>query len=607
MVQTTGLTSVAALSLLELIPPALSHGHDGLGSTVADAGATTMSHVNSSTSFTVNSPQSYFAYQEHGGFVLAHIGLMIVAWFFILPIGECVSPAVSACIAQTDHVPGVMLNVARSRLALIVQIIFLGVHSFGLLLGTVYTSKTPNLYKYNAHNKVGWIVTVVVLVQCIIGLVKLAVSFGNLEAKQEEEAAYLEFSREAFTQQEQTEAYRYSNDSGHFSASESSRSQSIASILERNEEEQQQKLREYQEFHADAEADCNEKLGLLGNAQVRRVASRISAKLSKRTIRLLDAIDSIIDCTSLLLGFVAIVSGAVVYGGAFRGNNVFNGLAHSVKGGIFFWYGLLTLGRWMGCFADMGWAWNMKPPLGVVSPRKTRIPSAEFVESFVIFIYGATNVWLEHLAAWGSAWSAQDLEHVSISIMFFGGGLCGMLVESKRVREFLNTAILNSSAARGPQHIRELLTPPKTYAISMNPFPGLIILLLGLMMSSHHQSSMVSTMVHKQWGTLFVGFALSRAVTYIMTYISPPVSYLPSRPPSELVSSFCLISGGLIFIASNKDTVAALEHYNIHAMFPFTVTMGFTAFLMAWAIIVLAVKGWALRRTQESVSKLVTA
>jgi hypothetical protein len=58
-----------------------------------------------------------------------------------------------------------------------------------------------------------------------------------------------------------------------------------------------------------------------------------------------------------------------------------------------------------------------------VGKRNASMPSAEFVESFLIFFYGATNVFLEHLAAWGSAWTAQDLEHLSITIMFFGGGL----------------------------------------------------------------------------------------------------------------------------------------------------------------------------------------
>ena len=77
----------------------------------------------------------------------------------------------------------------------------------------------------------------------------------------------------------------------------------------------------------------------------------------------------------------------------------------------------------MGCFAELGWAWNVKPSAAVVGTRKASVPSAEFVESFVIFLYGCTNVFLEHLGGWGGAWSAQDLEHVSISVMFFGGGL----------------------------------------------------------------------------------------------------------------------------------------------------------------------------------------
>jgi Protein of unknown function (Ytp1) len=130
----------------------------------------------------------------------------------------------------------------------------------------------------------------------------------------------------------------------------------------------------------------------------------------------------------------------------------------------------------------------------------------------------------------------------------------------------------------------------------MNPLPGLIILLLGLMMSSHHQDSTVSTAVHKQWGTLLVGFSLARAVTYILFFISPPTSLYPSRPPSELVSAFCLISGGLIFMASTRDVIRIMEDRGLMAMFIFTVCMGFTAFLMAYEIIVVAIKGWATRR-----------
>jgi hypothetical protein len=57
-----------------------------------------------------------------------------------------------------------------------------------------------------------------------------------------------------------------------------------------------------------------------------------------------------------------------------------------------------------------------------VAGQKWR-PSAEFVESALIFTYGSTNIFLEHLGGWGGEWSAQDLEHVSITVLFIGGGL----------------------------------------------------------------------------------------------------------------------------------------------------------------------------------------
>ena len=173
-----------------------------------------------------------------------------------------------------------------------------------------------------------------------------------------------------------------------------------------------------------------------------------------------------------------------------------------------------------------------------------------------------------------------------------------MLIESRRVRDWLNTSVLLLPTGND-LHLEEsslIHTPPRSYSFSMNPLPALIIFLLGVMMSSHHQDSMVSTAVHKQWGTLLVGFALARATTYILFFLSPPSSIFPSRPPSELVAAFCLISGGLIFMASTKDVIHIMEDHDLMAMFIFTVCMGFTAFLMAYEIIVLAINGWATRR-----------
>jgi hypothetical protein len=181
-----------------------------------------------------------------------------------------------------------------------------------------------------------------------------------------------------------------------------------------------------------------------------------------------------------------------------------------------------------------------------------------------------------------------------------------MIVESPTIRDLLNSAVLSAQ----PSTITpddESWKQPRQYRFSMNPMPGLIILLLGKMMSSHHQTSMLSTMVHAQWGTMFMGFALARALTYITLYIRPPTSYLPSRPPTEVITSFCLIAGGITFIVSNKDTVAALESYDLDAMFTFTVTMGLVALLMSWTVVVVAVKGWAVRKESASCHAKSTA
>lgn len=180
-----------------------------------------------------------------------------------------------------------------------------------------------------------------------------------------------------------------------------------------------------------------------------------------------------------------------------------------------------------------------------------------------------------------------------------------MIVESRKMRELLNSSVLTSQSPS--QYTDGSWQQPRQYSFSMNPVPGLIILLLGKMMSSHHQDSMLSAMIHSQWGGMFMGFALARGLTYITMYIRQPTSYLPTRPPTEVITAFCLIAGGITFIVSNKDTVAALESYDLDAMFIFTVTIGLTALLMAWTTVLIALKGWAVRKESTSIYAKGTA
>ena len=343
-----------------------------------------------------------------------------------------------------------MFSVAKSRLALPTQFLFLILNALGVLVGIVYNSETPDLYENNVHHKIGWIATWTMIAQTAMGMI-LAYS-GRGKSNQGSAHERASFLPSAMEEHERSyhrapmHEYRWSGDSGQGTERGSSSIHSPMSPISG------ERIRDSDEFErygkpegdfADDEVAGNSRC--CGSVVDRFFSRRLSGLISGRGLNIISAVYGTIDRLILFLGFIALVTGAVVYGGIFvsiwrricnislpltfplqRGINIFNGLAHFIKGGIFFWYGLLTFGRWMGCFADFGWAWNVKPSRDHVGKWKARVPSGEFTESFVIFLYGSTNVFLEHLAAWGGAWTAQDLEHVAISVMFFGGGLVSL-------------------------------------------------------------------------------------------------------------------------------------------------------------------------------------
>lgn len=43
-----------------------------------------------------------------------------------------------------------------------------------------------------------------------------------------------------------------------------------------------------------------------------------------------------------------------------------------------------------------------------------------------------------------------------------------------------------------------------------------------------------------------------------------------------------------------------MEYYKLDAMFAFTVALGFSAFIMAYEILMIATKAWAVKRVQRS-------
>ncbi|KAI2602682.1 hypothetical protein GGR54DRAFT_644790 [Hypoxylon sp. NC1633] len=586
-----GLAVQAALKLLALVavagalPAVLAHGSEDEGAMDMDMGQEDPKPDPESY------PPTYFSHPEHVVEIYAHIALMVVGWVIMLPIA-------------------VLFSIARSRYTLAIQFLFLCTNAIGILLGITYNANTPDLYPNNAHHKLGWLVTWVISAQVVISVVGHVAGVMGRKSSQEfgkeERQAFIPVSTEAMAEHQRmndalySQPYRHSNDSGQGTEpnTASLRSNSVSTAVGQEPPiELSDRQVQYENEDEDEDVDVHFKPAeMLPSKSASSLISRLSGKISRRSWKVILYAYNFIDRTILILGYIALCTGIITFARFFEGHGIFSGLAHWIKGGIFFWYGILTLGRWSGSFGELGWAWNVRPKQ---SSQKWR-PTAEFAEGALIFTYGSTNIFLEHLGNAGNEFSAQDLEHISITVLFIGGGLLAMLIESTRIRELLNTTVYEAALAH-PSHAysdeeREALDAPKQYEFSVNPIPALVIMLLGIMMSSHTQQSMVSSMVHKQWGNLLTGASFARGFTYVLVYLKPPRSILPSRPPTELLTAFGLIAGGTIFMASASDTVSGMIHYDLDAMFFYTVTTGFVGLLMAWVVVLLALKGWAVRK-----------
>ncbi|CEI40129.1 hypothetical protein FVEN_g12418 [Fusarium venenatum] len=567
---------------LVLFPVVVAHNH-GQGTGKMEMGIDHGSNTTQPPKHQ-NYPDTYFAHPEHSGTIYTHIALMVISWVFILPIA-------------------VMLSLARSRFTLPAQFVFLASNTLGVFLGVIYNTQTPDLYPGNAHHNIGWVVTWVICAQVLVSAVghiagTLRGNGGNGSSNEEHYFLPVPNPESELTFNSgyhDDRPYRTSDVTGRGTEPDSPSLQSDSvSTLNGMGSPLQYPGKEYED-NQDSEAPS-----LSSTVPQGTLARHVSKVAISRVWKYLDIGHKVVDRIILPFGSIAIATGIATFGRFFEGEGIFNGLAHWIKGSVFFWLGIFTLGRWSGSFGELGWAWNVRPKKYSQGWR----PSAELVESFLIFFYGSTNMFMEHLGGRGGAWTAQDMEHISITVLFLGGGLCGMLIESTCIRNLLNMTVqdiklINRHAVEDANETEG----PDTYELSLNPTPALVIMLLGLMMSSHIQHTMMSSMVHKQWGNLLLGASLARGLTYFLMFLKPPKSILPSRPPTELLAAFGLISGGIIFMASSTDTVDGMIHYGLDAMFMYTVTMGLVGLLMAWIIIVLAIKGWAVRIERRCMSK----
>ncbi|KAI9489278.1 hypothetical protein BDB00DRAFT_884543 [Zychaea mexicana] len=528
---------------------------------------------------TGDEPMSYALFPENKGYLYTHVVFMVIAFWVLMPLG-------------------IMFGIGRSSLHVPVQILTFIVALFGYFFGKLYGHSVPHLYAGNVHHSMGWIIFLLMIAQLSVGVVR---KIANAVGRSQQDAA---------AHYDRLESVHLVNRSASSSSSDH-HSEHSEETLHNNSHSSDGDGFRYDKEEEDEDNIAMSPIDLEEEDPVMMRHNEKPSLINRLFDKLLPYIPNIVKkvfvataynpftnvvCrywhtivgrVFVILIFTQTLSGLVVYHGVCRSWTVLGCIAHLIKGGIFFFYGILTFARYLGAFAEQGWAWNR-----VDGGAKF---SFEMIESFLIFIYGITNTWMEHFGQ-NPEWTHKDLEHASLAFMWWWCGLLGIIVESRALRRLLERNILNTPLDV-PRH-----EPQQSY--SMNPFPGLIVLFTGISMGNHHQDTIYSTNIHYFWGMLLALAAMCRFLTYITLYRAPPMSNQPTRPPSEAIGAFLLIAGSILFMASNSGTLTWLRRNNVDMMFMMNVCVALSSMTLCYVFFMFAMKAWSMKREQKKKAKL---
>ncbi|ORX47404.1 hypothetical protein DM01DRAFT_253043 [Hesseltinella vesiculosa] len=513
---------------------------------------------------TGDEPMSYALFPDNKGYFYGHVAFMVLGFWILLPMG-------------------IMFGIARSPFHVPTQILAFLVSTLGFFFGKMYGHSTPHLYAGNSHHTMGWIIYLFFQAQMSIGVVR---KIANAVAR----------SQQAYQSLHEEETVRLVRSSYPTSPQGDSHSEGSMETLHhtfddhpKTEEDDDQAIEQVDSEDDELLQDpiTMEKeepplwmrpiLFVLPYIPGFIKASFVTAAYNPFTKTVCRIVHSLLGRVFIILVFAQTLSGLVVYHGVCRSWDIFPCVAHLIKGGIFFFYGILTFGRYLGAFAEKGWAWNR-----VDGGAKF---SFETIECGLIFTYGITNTWMEHFGK-DDAWTHKDFEHASLAFMWWWCGLIGLLVESRALRRLLERHVLKTP----------LDATETKQSYSFNPFPALTVMLTGISMGNHHQETQYSTNVHYMWGLLLALAAVSRLATYILIYNSPPSGLQPGRPPTELIGAFCLIAGSILFMASNTGTMTWMRRLEIDTMFMMNVTIALTSLTLCYVAFMMILKAWAMKR-----------
>jgi hypothetical protein len=217
-----------------------------------------------------------------------------------------------------------MFSISRSKLAFPTQVVFLVLNGLGVVSGTIYNVRTEDLYKNNAHHKIGWVATWTMTAQVAMSLI--FVHSGRLRVRpisQGEQAAVLPISVEATARHNMRpySDYRWSGDSGQGTERSSMHNSRDISPTDPGGRDG---LGPYSKPEAALDEEDDElesrsnRHGFIRNHIVDKCLSRrLPSMFSSRLLKTFEVLHDATDRTILILGFIAFTTGGVTYAGIF--------------------------------------------------------------------------------------------------------------------------------------------------------------------------------------------------------------------------------------------------------------------------------------------------
>jgi hypothetical protein len=193
-------------------------------------------------------------------------------------------------------------------------------NALGVLLSVVYKHDTPDFYSNNAHHRLGWLLVWITCAQTLVAFLHTYTRGTEQSNRLDERAAFIPVSTHAMEEHGRMNAlayapeYRFSDDSGQGTErnTESLKSQSSSSLNLDNDQ--------VSTMDADnnAELESVEKRRLLSNNALKKFSLRkLRSLLSSRTMRISHFLYEAVNRLILILGFIALTTGIVTYGGIF--------------------------------------------------------------------------------------------------------------------------------------------------------------------------------------------------------------------------------------------------------------------------------------------------